>query len=158
MRFDDFLFKTTFRWVGYVLRTLDLESTLAYKCGMANDSFDEIENGSTKYPSQFKSYFRGENKDTINWNTQVVMIYINNYCLYVHNKETLFSILSNLQTYLENICQSCTDLQGAIGNPRHQTPQGKPVTKPEAPLQNILVGNANPIQGSSMAMSSRRRS
>ena len=44
----------------------------------------------------------------------------------------------------------CTD-QGV--NPGLQTLQGYPVTKSETSPQNILVGNVNPIQGSSTTTS-----
>ena len=51
------------------------------------------------YPNKPKSYFRGENKDKLNWNTEME-IYINRYYQYtfLHNKHKLFSVLSNLQT------------------------------------------------------------
>ena len=54
-----------------------------------------IENGSTKYLSQLKNYLSGESKDKGNRNA----------CLniYLHNKEKLFSTLSNLQINLVRI-------------------------------------------------------
>ena len=38
---------------------------------------------------------------------------------------------------------------GQVVNTRSQTQQGQPVTKLETPLQTILVGNVNTIQGRS---------
>ena len=56
-------------------------------------------NGSTKYPSQLKSYWKGENKNKTNWNTKVA-IYINMYYWYVflYDKQQIVMILSNFQT------------------------------------------------------------
>ena len=52
------------------------------------------------------------------------------------------------QTYkttiiLNWISKKLTNIQGQMVNPRHQTPQGQSIAKPETPLYNVLVGNVN---------------
>ena len=46
-----------------------------------------------------------------------------------------------------------TNIQGRVVNPWRYTTQGQPITKPETPLQIILVGNVNLIGKGSMAKS-----
>ena len=58
----------------------------------------------------------------------------------IQKNDDLQSIMSNLQP---NCCLK-VDFQKVdqhtVVNPRHQTPQGQSVAKPETPLQNIQVG------------------
>ena len=53
-----------------------------------------MENGSTKYLSQLENYVSGKSKNKRSWNAYVAIVDIN---IYLHNKENIYSILSNLQ-------------------------------------------------------------
>ena len=106
-----------------------------------------IENGTTKYLDQLKSFSRGENKNRTNWNTKVDIclsrVTGNIYLLY---KEILFFISLTLQIF-EFIIHlpktKLTDIHGASGYTQSPTQHRYPVTKLETPLQTILVGNVN---------------
>ena len=81
-------------------------------------------------------------------------IYIITLNLYLHGKEKLFAIPSNLQdTFYNVIAKNGRTYRGQVVHPKPLTPQGQPATKPETHLQNSLVRNVNLIQGSSIAMS-----
>ena len=58
-----------------------------------------------------------------------------------------------INVFLHNTNLYSTECTDQSANPALQTPQGYPVTKSETSTQNILVGNVNPIQGSSMTTS-----
>ena len=61
----------------------------------------------------------------------------------IHNKEKLFSTISNLQT-IQLIQNNFAEKQ--VVDPRHQTLQGQLVRMPETPLQIFLVRNVHLTQ------------
>ena len=102
----------------------------------------------------FKGYSGGEHKKLKCLGGNMSSIVTINMCLL--DKETLVFIVNSMELthlFIHNIFAK-KEMDQHVVNPRSQTHQGKPVSKPETPLHNSLVVNVNEILRSSIITSS----
>ena len=90
--------------------------------------------------------------------TEILRWWCKNVCFYISKKNDAPYYRTHRPLYRVDLPQIGPTYKEQVVNPRHQSPQGQPLTRPETPLNVILVGNVNPIPWVYMATNSIRSS